>query len=128
MVQKRANSTLWHYTNIGANILYQELNKEYIGLRGRKFHIPKKTLKKYGYTHSLHRVIVYEGTYIVLEKILNIIQQDPNMSSIYSKFIHQQTINEYLTFQASCLDSYLNGERGIRSDFYSHQVREHIVT
>lgn len=124
--EQKAGKRLWHYNNIGVKIIYKELDREYVGLRQTKYRISKSSLRRYGCTYPFHRVIVFEGTFVVLEKIIYIICSDENMKKVYYKYIHKETIQDYLDFQSKCLNEYISGEPGIRRNYYLEKIREPI--
>ncbi len=123
----RRNKYRWHYVNIGINNIYKKLNKKYIGYDEKKYHISKYSLRKYGNTYYIHRVIVYEGTYVVIEKLLSLIMLDEDLKEVYLKYLHEEMIKDFMTFQYDCLREFIGGEQNTKSTYYNINVVNKII-
>ena len=122
-----ANRRKWHYVNIGTRIIYGQLKDSYEGIGGHKYSIYKTTIRRYGYTKRGHRVTVFEGSYVVLRISVNLIRESDLMKMIYRKYIHNIEVENFLTFQETCILRYLATGDGIRQRYYGDEVNGEII-
>ena len=117
----------YHFINVAIRNISKRLEHKYTGLHGHKYHIYKSIIRRYVRTRQGHRVIVYEGTFIVYDQVLRMIYEDEDMKRIYEKEIKCDTYKEYLGFQADCLDEFIGAAESLRQQFYSEQVRGRFI-
>lgn len=117
----------YKYRNIGVRIVYEELDPYYEGYRGRRFHITKNNMRHYGITYSNTPVVIYEGTYIVMQKIFEIIKKEESLKEIYEKYIRQDTYHDFMDFQQVWLDRYIASGQLLKPRYYSEKIREPLI-
>lgn len=116
----------FEYRNQGVRIIYMLLDDEYVGYRGETYHISKRSMRKYGKTYIGEPIVVYEGSYIVLDKVIRYLKNNSTLWGVYLNNIHKTNLQEYLEFQKTCLDNYIKAGRSVRQRYYADEVREKI--
>lgn len=122
---------LYRFRNKGVVVIYKLLEDSYQGYDGHFYHISKRSMRQYGRTTRGSRVIVYEGTYIVLQKMLSYIKSNALLWSVYLKYIHRSDAIQFLSFQQECMIKYVGAGITRRKKYYTEQVKnklENLIT
>ena len=124
---EKADLRRWHYVNIGTRKIHKRLEDSYRGIGNHRYRIFKNTIRRYGITKANHRVVVYEGTYVVLREALKLIREHDAMRLVYKKHIHKILIEDFLTFQETCIVRYLSTGEGIKQKYYGNEINGRII-
>lgn len=116
------NEKVYTYRNIGVQYVYNLLEENYEGINGQ-YHISKTSMRRYGITYWGQTIKVYEGTYVVLNRMIEEFRSNPVMWHIYIRHIGRCDFKKYFDFQNSCMDEYIGAAITHRQKYYA-QIRE----
>lgn len=105
---QKYNKKSLYYRNRGIDVIYNEINAE-----SNEFFISKRSMRRTGI--SFRKARVYEGTYIIVKKIIDFIYKNGDLKPIYDVHIRNTEIDKYLTFQYDCMNKYICTKRNLKS-------------